>query len=116
MIKTSRLLRLLTIAALTLLLLWIYTPPFMDTLRDNACMKPAANKKYMEAFKGCSKRAQEGSPAAKLMLGKLYEDGRGTLQDYAKAEENYLEVANSKDKLYAIAALNRPEIPGDSIS
>jgi len=106
MIRISRLLRLCVIAALILLLLWIYAPPFMDTLRDNACMQPVAKKKYVEAFKGCSKRAQEGSLPARLMLGKLYEDGRGTLQDYAKAEENYLAVANARDQLYTVAALS----------
>lgn len=60
------------------------------------CTTAIKNKDYEKAYKACSTHANSGSSLAKVILGKMYEDGLYVQKNYDQAEKLYTEVANKK--------------------
>lgn len=77
---------------------------------DERCLLYISKQEYKDAFDECSLRAQRGSLVAKVMVGKLYEDGGPVQKDYARAEQYYLEVARSGDKVSALGEFGLGEL------
>lgn len=71
---------------------------------DHPCMEPDDADDHAKVFADCTALAKAGSLPAKVMLGKLYEFGRGVAPDYARAEELYLEVRNAQSRMSGVAA------------
>ncbi len=71
---------------------------------DHPCMEPEDADDHAKVFADCTTLAKAGSLPAKVMLGKLYEFGRGVGRDDARAEELYLEVRNAQSRMSGVAA------------
>jgi TPR repeat protein len=60
------------------------------------CTIAIKNKNYEKAYKACSAHATSGSSLAKIILGRMYEDGLHVQKNFDQAEKLYTEVANNK--------------------
>ena len=60
------------------------------------CTDAIKNKDYEKAYQACTTHANNGSSLAKIILGKMYEDGLYVQKNYDQAEKYYTEVANIK--------------------
>ncbi len=83
-------------------LMFIYT---LSPLISNAfaqtyagqCQQAYTEKKYSEAHKSCLIEAELGSASAQLLLGLLYGQGNGVIQDYNESLKWYMKSAEQGD-------------------
>ncbi len=83
--------------------LWPHISWQVTNYLNKSCIKNMKEEKYFDAFSACSKRMKEGDRSSMLLVGKLYERGKGVEKNYEKSERIYRELTNKNDTVSSLA-------------
>ena len=102
-ISSYKWLEIVIAIAVLVIILWPHISWQVTKYLNISCTKYMTEEKYFDAFSACSKRMKEGDRSAMLLVGKLYERGKGVEKNYEKSEKLYREVTNKNDTVSSLA-------------